>query len=49
MIAILVGLVAPGVAVAVYFAIALYMILFREIHGIHSAPVGPPGERRLRG
>ena len=30
-IAILVGLVVPGVAVAVYFALALYMILFREI------------------
>ena len=30
-IAILIGLAVPGVAVAVYFAIALYMILFREI------------------
>ena len=30
-IAILIGLAVPGVAVAFYFAIALYMILFREI------------------
>jgi hypothetical protein len=30
-IAILIGLAVPGVAVAVYFGIALYMILFREI------------------
>ncbi len=30
-IAILVGLVVPGVAVAVYFAVAIYMILFRGI------------------
>ena len=30
-VAILIGLAVPGVAVALYFAIALYMILFREI------------------
>ena len=30
-IAILIGLAVPGVAVAIYFGIALYMILFREI------------------
>ena len=34
-LAILVGLAVPGVAVAIYFAVALYMILFREFsrHG----------------
>lgn len=31
MIAILVGLVLPGVAVAIYFALALFMILFRAL------------------
>ncbi|HTZ86253.1 MAG TPA: TMEM175 family protein [Solirubrobacteraceae bacterium] len=31
MIAILIGLVVPEVAVAIYFAVALYMILFREL------------------
>ncbi|HME04372.1 MAG TPA: hypothetical protein VKG38_15230 [Solirubrobacteraceae bacterium] len=30
-IAILIGLIVPGVAVAIYFALALYMILFRAI------------------
>jgi uncharacterized membrane protein len=30
-IAILVGLALPGVAVGIYFAVALYMILFREL------------------
>jgi uncharacterized membrane protein len=30
-IAILVGLALPGVAVVIYFAVALYMILFREL------------------
>jgi len=30
-IAILIGLAVPGVAVAIYFALAVYMILFREI------------------
>ncbi len=30
-IAILIGLAVPGVAIAIYFALALYMILFREI------------------
>jgi len=30
-IAILIGLAVPGVAVAIYFALAIYMILFREI------------------
>ena len=41
-IAILIGLAVPGLAVAIYFALALYMILFREIprhpfraHGSH--------------
>ncbi len=31
LVAILIGLIAPRVAVAIYFAVALYMILFREI------------------
>jgi hypothetical protein len=30
-IAILVGLAVPGAAVAIYFALAVYMILFREL------------------
>lgn len=30
-IAILVGLAFPGVAVAIYFAVAVYMIIFREL------------------
>ena len=30
-IAILIGLAVPGVAVALYFVVALYMILFREL------------------
>jgi TMEM175 potassium channel family protein len=30
-IAILIGLIVPEVAVAIYFAVALYMILFREL------------------
>jgi uncharacterized membrane protein len=30
-IAILIGLAVPGVAVAAYFALAIYMILFREL------------------
>ena len=31
MLAILIGLALPGVGVAVYFALALYMVLFRAI------------------
>ena len=31
LVAILIGLVAPRVAVAIYFAIALYMILFKAL------------------
>jgi len=30
-VAILIGLVLPGVAIAIYFAVAVYLILFREI------------------
>ncbi len=42
-IAILIGLAVPGLAVAVYFVVALYMILFREIrrHPFRAHPSRP--------
>ena len=50
LVAILIGLVAPRVAVALYFAVALYMILFEALprHRV-PCPSGPARERPTPG
>ena len=41
-IAILIGLAVPGVAVAIYFVVALYMIFSGRSEGTDSVPTDPP-------
>ncbi len=48
-IAIVIGLALPGVAVAAYCAVALYMVLSGGSHDTRSVPIVPVGERPATG